>query len=175
MLCQSAQAVNTSYVKHHVNTCRIYPSLGSCCTVDRNVSEGAERCLPCLCPQLQHVHQHAILWTGSTGRGTAELVSQGLHTDPTALSMQMREEKRGGLSWLCSVSASLFLHFKWINDKSPLSSQLATVVSHSQSLFICRAHSPSSPLIPILSLTRSLSWLSIDSVVSVPPNMKLLF
>lgn len=58
-----------------------------------------------------------------------KLISLSLHTNPTVLSMQMRAEKRGGLSWLCSVSASLLLHFKWINDKSALFSQLVTVLS----------------------------------------------
>ena len=41
-----------------------------------------------------------------------KLMSFSLHTNPAVLSMQMREEKRGGLSWVCSVSASLLLHFK---------------------------------------------------------------
>lgn len=74
-----------------------------------------------------------------------KLISLSLHTNPAVLSMQMREEKRGGLSWVCSVSASLLLHFKWINDKSPLFSRLVTVLSHP---FIYWAPSLSPPLIP---------------------------
>lgn len=81
-----------------------------------------------------------------------KLISLSLHTNPAVLSMQMREEKRGGLSWVCSVSASLLLHFKWINDKSPLFSQLVTVLSLALSLplhfFIYWTHSLFPPFIP---------------------------
>lgn len=74
------------------------------------------------------------------------LISLSLHTNPAVLSMQMRGEKRGGLSRGCWVSASLLLHFKWINDKSPLFSSLGTVLP--LSLFIYRAPVCSLPLIP---------------------------
>ena len=83
-----------------------------------------------------------------------KLISLSLHTNPAVLSMQMREEKRGGLSWVCSVSASLLLHFKWINDKSALFSQSVT-------------------LSPSLSLSLSLSLpLSLSLSHSLPHSLR---
>lgn len=100
----------------------------------------------------QSSYMFTNMWEYELAQGgphsATKLISLSLHTNPAVLSMQMREEKRGGLSWVCSVSASPLLHFKWINDKSPLFSQSVTVLSHSLSLFIYRAPSLSPPLIP---------------------------
>lgn len=68
--------------------------------------------------------------------GAAVLVSLSPHMSLAVLSMQMREGKRGGLSWRCQVSASLLLHFKWINDKSPLFSPSLTALPPARSPFL---------------------------------------
>lgn len=117
------------------------------CIAAKNVSEC---CLPCLA---QSSYMFTNMWEYELAQGgphsAMELISLSLHTNPAVLSMQMREEKReGGLSWVCSVSASLLLHFKWINDKSPLFSLLVTVLSHSLSLSIYWAPSLSPPVSP---------------------------
>lgn len=71
----------------------------------------------------QSSHMFSDMWEFELAQGglhsSMQLISLSLHTNPAILSMQMKGAKRRGLSWVCSVSASLLLHFKWINDKSP--------------------------------------------------------
>lgn len=85
----------------------------------------------CLCSQLSHVQRYVGAWTGSRGPAQLQLTSLNLHTHPAVLSMHMGE---GGHLVGLLISASLLLHFKWINDKSPPSLLRVTVFSsHSRS------------------------------------------
>lgn len=70
----------------------------------------------------QSSHMFSDMWEFELAQGglccSMQLISLSLHTNPAVLSMQMRGGG-WGLSWVCSLSASLLFHFKWINDKSP--------------------------------------------------------
>lgn len=92
----------------------------------------------------QSSHMFSDMWEFELAQGgrrrSMQLISLSLHTHPAVLSMQMRggrERERRGLSWVCSLSAPLLFHFKWINDKSrPLFPiQLETLLPHSSFSF----------------------------------------
>lgn len=166
---QPAQARTTLHVQHHVTH-----AILMCCLCAHASMLQKRPGMGVRPPSAFAFAQSSCMFTNVWGYELAwggphtamNLMSLSLHTNPAVLSMQMRAEKRGGLSWVCSVSASLLLHFKWINDKSPLSSQLATVLSHSRSLFIYSTHSltPPQPLsLPFshseLTLPLSAVWL----------------
>lgn len=124
-------------------------SMSILCMATTNVSGGSISAV-CLA-SAQSSYMFTNTWEYELAQGgphsSMKLISLSLHTNPAVLSMQMRGEKRGGLSRVCSVSASLLLHFKWINDKSPLFSPLVTVLHPSPFSFTELPYSPQ-PLIP---------------------------
>lgn len=119
-------------------------SMSILCIATTNVSGGSISAV-CLA-SAQSFYMFTNTWEYELAQGgphsSMKLISLSLHTNPAVLSMQMSGEKRGGLSRVCSVSASLLLHFKWINDKSPLFSPLVTVLHPSPFSFTELPYSP---------------------------------